>query len=568
MRFSRFASIALLVVLAAVPRTYAGMELEIEGNTVLSPGTIRSLLERPSGLPLEARIARVQGEYYKRGYLFASIEATVSPDSSLVRLSIDEGNKARYRRVRVSGVSAAEAGRIGGRLGARRDAPFEPVLLERGIGDLLREYDASGYPFVQIWLDSVAVDREHGVVDVTFFVSDNGQKRIGAVVFEGLQKTRPEVALALSGLRTGQVYDGRRLAGAVRRLRSLGVFTSVGEPAVTLAPDGSGVEARIIVREPSRTNTFQAALGYAKEETDRPRVFSGLASLEFNNLGGRLMDLDIYWRNDGAERSETRIAFTDRLFMGRALGVGVSLEQIGLDTLYTWQSAGVEVTLPLGSAGRQEWAVSASVHGDRNIFSEGTLKRSWRVRMTGGLAWRWGSEEERLALHFDGRMTYAGKRQYRRTDGGDENVSQYITGVIMRTSLGFGFARLFNESSYHGIESNEEAVPLSEQFYLGGAGSLRGYRENQFHGTRVALSRTEMRFGPSAFENAYLFVDGGYVRSGADGGGAGARDLFRAGYGFGLRTVSRVGEVDLSFGVGEKLSLQQTKVHVILGQRF
>ena len=113
-------------------------------------------------------------------------------------------------------------------------------------------------------------------------------------------------------------------------------------------------------------------------------------------------------------------------------------------------------------------------------------------------------------------------------------------------------------------------MPLSEQFYVGGARTVRGYRENQFHGRRVAYARNELRLGRSPRDGFYVFVDAGYVRqetpqaAGAtliDGTGL-------TGYGFGVRSLSRVGRLDLSFAVSDGLSLRQTKVHVLLEQNF
>jgi outer membrane protein insertion porin family len=123
---------------------------------------------------------------------------------------------------------------------------------------------------------------------------------------------------------------------------------------------------------------------------------------------------------------------------------------------------------------------------------------------------------------------------------------------------------------YRGLESGEEYIPLSEQFYVGGAATIRGYRENQFHGRRVAYVRSELRVGRSRRENGYLFVDGGYVlwENRSSTGVVTQDEEFPVGYGFGLRTESRVGNIDLSFGIGDKLSLRQTKVHVILNQSF
>ncbi len=113
-------------------------------------------------------------------------------------------------------------------------------------------------------------------------------------------------------------------------------------------------------------------------------------------------------------------------------------------------------------------------------------------------------------------------------------------------------------------------VPLSEQFYIGGARTLRGYRESRFHGRRVATLATELLVGPGRSECGYLFVDAGYVRQearAADGTVA-ADDLWPVGFGFGFRTASALGNIDLSFGMGDEVSLRQTKVHVSVEQRF
>ncbi|HEU4363900.1 MAG TPA: ShlB/FhaC/HecB family hemolysin secretion/activation protein, partial [Candidatus Krumholzibacteria bacterium] len=120
------------------------------------------------------------------------------------------------------------------------------------------------------------------------------------------------------------------------------------------------------------------------------------------------------------------------------------------------------------------------------------------------------------------------------------------------------------------LESDEPSVPLSEQFYVGGARTVRGYKENQFHGRRMAYARNELRLGRTPREGLYVFADAGYVLQeslladdSATEGGTGL-----AGFGFGVRSASRLGRIDLSFAVSDEISLQSTKVHVLLEQNF
>jgi hemolysin activation/secretion protein len=189
----------------------------------------------------------------------------------------------------------------------------------------------------------------------------------------------------------------------------------------------------------------------------------------------------------------------------------------------------------------------------------------------GGVNFVEGKETQGNYVEFRTRQAYAHKWIRMRDDSPEESVTQFISEI--RAAATAGVTRHLQghvEVNYKGLESPETFVPLSEQFYVGGAGTIRGYRENQFHGRRTAYARTELRVGSSAVENGYVFVDGGYIlqEMRTTDGQVLNPEIFPVGYGFGLRTQSRIGNIDLSFGIGEKLSLQQTKVHVILNRSF
>ena len=256
----------------------------------------------------------------------------------------------------------------------------------------------------------------------------------------------------------------------------------------------------------------------------------------------------------------------DRFFLGRLFTVGVGLEQIGQDTLFTWQSAGIEAGRPAGRIGGNLVGLSATLNADRNVFSSGPLLRSWRFRFGAGLSLVRGDHLKRSFADVRTGFTVARKKSYGRDTGDTQSINQYILEFDGEGSLGLQRSlAFFLELVYKGLESVEDLVPISEQYYVGGARTLRGYRENQFHGRRVAIARAELRIGGSLQENLYVFVDNGYILQETI---AGREDLFKTGYGFGLRTRSQVGVVGLSFGLGEEVSLGQAKVHILLEQNF
>jgi hemolysin activation/secretion protein len=215
---------------------------------------------------------------------------------------------------------------------------------------------------------------------------------------------------------------------------------------------------------------------------------------------------------------------------------------------------------------------SLAGYGDRNVFSEGALMRSSRWRASTGATAMWGNDRAGSYARLGANVTFAFKHNsYREPATGPGDVRQTIydgtTGLLFPAWRNLHVAV---DGRLEWLDSGEESVPLSEQFYLGGARTVRGYRENQFHGRRVAYARNELRLGRSPRDGFYAFVDAGYVRQEipqADGStlidGTGL-----TGYGFGVRSLSRAGRLDLSFAVSDGLSLRQTKVHVILEQNF
>ena len=114
------------------------------------------------------------------------------------------------------------------------------------------------------------------------------------------------------------------------------------------------------------------------------------------------------------------------------------------------------------------------------------------------------------------------------------------------------------------IRSDEQVIPFNEQFKLGGARTLRGYREEQFHGSRVIWANLEYRLLHGRRSWSFLFLDAGhYFRQVRDplAGAIGQVSGEKVGYGVGLRVDSRLGILGVDYGLGEGDGLTEGKVH-------
>ena len=123
------------------------------------------------------------------------------------------------------------------------------------------------------------------------------------------------------------------------------------------------------------------------------------------------------------------------------------------------------------------------------------------------------------------------------------------------------------------LGGDDATLPL-ELFTLGGSESLRGYREDQFRGTVVALASLEYRLLLGRVSRIFPFVDLGYyyrpctTAAEDDGYRVRTESDIVVGYGFGLRVDSRAGVLGLDYGLGRGDGVRDGKVHLRMENLF
>jgi outer membrane protein insertion porin family len=117
------------------------------------------------------------------------------------------------------------------------------------------------------------------------------------------------------------------------------------------------------------------------------------------------------------------------------------------------------------------------------------------------------------------------------------------------------------------------SVPFFEQYFVGGAETLRGFKEDRFWGKNMLLASTEYRFPLGSSLTGVVFTDYG------DAWGAPADYLIipdldnytqhesfkgNLGYGVGIRVQTPIGPLRLDYG----FSNEGSRAHFSIGQVF
>jgi hemolysin activation/secretion protein len=139
-------------------------------------------------------------------------------------------------------------------------------------------------------------------------------------------------------------------------------------------------------------------------------------------------------------------------------------------------------------------------------------------------------------------------------DRGDLRAERFLRpggGLVLRVGLtGTALAR-------------EDSLPPSEAVRLGGASTVRGYREEQFAVRRFGAAQVELGFAmPQG--RVYAFADGAWYRRFAPR--SGSADLWGVGVGLASETPARRIGLDLGLPRGGRLG--EGRLHLRLETRF
>jgi len=523
-------------------------------------------------------LSRLRDRWLDRGYLAVKCRAgkrasdgVSRPDSAAV-LTIDPGPRFRIGEVTIDGVDFPERTRLLADFLPRSGAYFDPPAWDAAVERLLVEIGQTGRPFAS-WLQRRAsVDVAGGIVHVNAVLFPGAVTYLGPITSDLPAGPGSGFLVRATGLHAGTLFRQRDLENARRRLLARGLYTQVGEPLVyrTTAGDTVGIHWPVVPAQ--RANRLAVMLGLSRETQDAANRISGQVDLDLPNLAGSGRHLTVRWSDDGRQKTFFGFGYTEPLAFGTPLDASVALDQEVVKDSYTrfridqrWQMAVVGF-----------WAVEVGLGWDRSTFPAGELQGTRRLRGRAAFLHKRGDHRysgwsTTLALETARRSTSL------RVDSGDGGLGavaqQRIYELDLAGELWLAAAwSLAGRLSYRRVGDELEVVPLSEQFLYGGARTLRGYREQEFHGSEVAFGGVELRIGRAGRSRLYTFFDMGYfefaVPTAEQAAETTRRQDVQRGFGLGIDTRTRGGDISLAVGFPGQVNFDEAKLHVALQGSF
>ncbi len=517
--------------------------VQVEGARSVSVRDVRGWLVTRAGVAVDSALLRkdvyrILKGYQARGFWRVAVafpRIAMRGEDATVTFGVAEGVRTRVASVEIKGDQVFDQSEA---FGLARGMVLLESDLEQRLDRLLRFYEDRGYPFCALRPD-VQFDSDSARVQVV--VSSGPLVHVDAVRFEGNQTTREDVLLRHISFVAGEMYDQRRVDAFVRQLQNLSFIDRVYTPELVSTGDEM---ALVIGVEESRHTRIEGVLGVGSGQG-----LTGEIALDVLNFSGGGREGYALWSRRGVGLSNLRVSYREPYVLNSPLSGWGAVDMVARTGYVTHKfGGGADVSVGEGARffggvahrrvlpdssglgffeGERMWSLESGVRFDRR----GRDMNGWQAEIRGEI----GEVSDGI----------------RRVQWG---VDGQVFLPVGRRSVIAGRARAL----WVGQKGD---VPQTAGIWLGGAQSLRGYREEMFWGTNAGWVNVEWRWllGPKA--RLFAFVDAGRIE------GAGSRS-WPVSYGVGLLANGRMGAVGIDYGLPRGESLGQGMVHVRMVSAF
>ncbi len=577
----RIKYILLLILLPLIVYPQVIKRIDIEGNRTFSDGDIKDWIQTGEGTKVYPEIldtlkTRTAFNLTLHGYFnpdFSGSNLEYSSDSQkvFITLNVNEGEPTYIKNVFFTGSDSVQTKKYEPVFKFLEGQIFDITEFKNYINDALTKLENDGYPFaaftitsIYFYTDSV---KEKNYADIYIDFDTGPLSKIDRVEVDGNKSTKDYVIVRELRIEPGEYYSQDKIEELPKRLNRLRFFDPVPTPQFYIDSDDNGV-LLIKVKE-RQTNNFDGILGYIPPAKDNESGYvTGLINISLRNLFGTGRAAAFRWRKLDRNSQELELKYLEPWLIGFPLNLNLRFYQRQQDTIYVQRNfnAGLEY-LATEDVSATVFVTTESVIPTISETPVFTVFNS--SSLTTGINLRIDTRDDPLAplggLLFDNSYKFSQKK----INGPKEfiipgtqaniNLQRFEVTLAIFYEL---FRRQVIALTLNGRELRGPFFEQSDLYRLGGALTLRGYREDQFLGNRVFWSNLEYRFFLSRRTFAFLFFDSGYFLRNADE----VRSIteieeFKIGYGLGINLETGLGILGVSFALGKGDSFSEGKIH-------
>ncbi|MEI6542493.1 MAG: outer membrane protein assembly factor BamA [Methylococcales bacterium] len=437
---------------------------------------------------LGADLETLRSYYLDRGYINFSVESTqvaITPDKKdiYVTINIKEGDVYKLNKVKLSGnlvVAPNELIKLvgvgPGEIFSRKNATETSKAIQDRLGD-------EGYAFANVNMVP-EINEAEKTVDMAFFVDPGKRVYVHRINMSGNSKTRDEVLRREMRQMEASWASNSKIQRSKTRLERLGYFESVNVETPPVVGTTDQIDVNYTVVEKSSGN-LSAGIGFSQVQ--------GIvlnANIAQNNVFGSGKQVNIAFNNSSYITSY-QFGFANPYFttdgVSQGYNLGYTKRNAGAINIANYNTnimnAGINFGLPLNEFDQVRFdtdikhtSLGTTAYSSKQINDFIVGQGSSFLTYSQGISWVHDTFNRAMFPNSGAQQRLSGVA----TIPGS-NLEYYKIGYRQQRYIplakDFTF-KLNGEIGYAGGYGNTHALPFFENYFMGGSGSVRGYRNN------------------------------------------------------------------------------------------
>ena len=531
----------------------------------------------------------VIGDFHKQAYLESSFDF-ISKKDSILTLKFHLGNRYEWAQLRNGNVSEAFLAQVG-----YREKLFEnKAFIYSEIADieekLLSYAEDNGYPFAQVWLDSIVI--QNSQISAALMMKTGAVFKFDTIHTEGLVKISSTYLQNYLELKKGAFFSRSKILQISRRLADLPFLSERKKPTITFKENNTATINLFL--ENKKASRWDFLVGVQPNTTTNGSqkftvTFNGNA--DFQNLLGLGERIFANFENLRPQSPRLNLKVTYPYILNFPFGFDGSFDLYKRDSVY------IETHLNLGTqymlGGNDYLKLFWNNYKSNNLIINALqiIQTKQLPATLDILTNTFGLElsKQKLDYRFNPRKGWsvvlrgsAGVRQVRKNSD--------ILNLKDSSDSTFNFSKLYDtlslknfqytissQSAYYlpflkrgvlkiGIQGGfiftTSPISQNEQYRIGGNRILRGFNEESIFASRYAVGTLEYRFLLGRNSYLYAFADVGYVE---DVTRTTRRYDTPIGFGAGITFETKVGLFGFTLAAGREqgnpIDFRNTKTH-------
>lgn len=551
---------------------------------------------------VETKLYDILKRLHARAYLTASIDTFFQDDSTEYSAYLFVGEQYEWANLRNGNVTEAFLSAVGFKERLYINQPFyykEVVQLQE---KLLNYLENHGYPFAQVFIDSVRIVENEVSARIYFekgpLIFFDELKIVGKSRLPKQQNKKKKVRItegfisSYLGIRKDKLYSEKSIQKVQNRMGALRYLTSYQSPYVIFRDNKAELNLFLMDRPFSKIDVLLGFLPSQDPATGQQRFdFTGNIDIDLINPFGTGKRLQLRWEQLSLGTSDLLVRFAWPYLLKTPLGVDLSFK------LYLRDSSFIDIISDVGLQylfNGNSYIKAFWVNTTTNLINIDTNMIRATRRLPSMLDLNnssFGLEfyYDNLDYKFNPRKGFESKlvasfalKQIRRNNTIEEIQSPLDTGfnyaslydtVVMNTfqyrfiAEHSQFFQLWKSSTLMaryrgGIILSKDPIYENETYRIGGNKLLRGFDEEALLTTWYNVMTLEWRFLFGRNSYAYVFGDVAYVQRNTISSNF---DDFPVGFGVGVALETKVGIFALSYALGTQqgnpIVFNNSKVH-------